>query len=755
MKPQSRSTALYRQGGEHGRATPSEPHRQARARLGRIASLAVTLYVFAHVLSLHASQPTFENRTPVGFSSSDSTKQTDFVEGDQITVRVDLNQAATPTYPVIGHFHNLERSEILETTDVDGLRSDISVSDDGVIHVAWITQEVVSPVTTPAYHVEYARSHDGGESFTTPVSVSGTLRFDILTVNGGGPSFSTLDLELDSRGNPRVVYAFNHSADGNTAKFSGNHDNVYFNHSENGGASWQPSNNAIVTNDTITDGNAEGKSTAFPRMVIDQRDNIFITYQRGASANADDIMLAKVDQSSTPFTMEEIGPSGNIGSTGGVRITQGVPVQTGPDIAIGTGDVLHITYLNVAGATIEHKTLLADLWNIVSVSGWDNTSLGATIDNFDPTPAGNSVLDATATFYFPTVVVDTVTAPDRVYAFYKWGDSTPFETVRFNSYIYDHAIGASAGWNTATASNVWSTATSPVFANADAEVELDWTVAERVGAVIDNRRPDRADVHIVFTGGHSNVPSAEHDIYYGFYNGVSWTLPEKVADDDSDTGTEDGILTTDVFLSAPAISKRPGDDNVYMVFGGGTAEGLGVEDVTDVNHHPYFKVLGRAVTSQDQSVPTGGYQYDLSYTPVNPHDATSTIEDNPVYVHVADNVTGDGIGATGKQSDGFLAGDWENVGTSLQDNDKFFEGRFNEDTANDHEWGDDDDKIDLLVKLNVLGSDSSTNLQLVTNSTASDGGTAQGARTVRVGSTPPVSVAIGDFFLLGVALHAQ
>ena len=447
--------------------------------------------------------------------------------------------------------------------------------------------------------------------------------------------------------------------------------------------------------------------------------------------------------------MELFGQSGNAGSTGGVRVTPNGSLHQSPDIAIGTGDILHLVFFNPAEEDIEHKTLLADLWHVVSSRGWDNTANGVDVASFRPLATNNAAIDVPATFYFPTVVVDKVSHPDRIYAIYKHATSVPSETISFNSYVYDHAIGADAGWNTATAAAVWSTASSPVFSHRDGEVELDWKITERVSAVVDDRRPDKGEIHIVFTGGHSNVGISEHDIYHGYYNGVSWTLPEKIADDDSDSANEDGIRTSDVFLSAPVIAKRSGDENLYMSFAGGTAEGFGVDNITDVNHHAYFKVIGRSVTSEDKSVPVGGYQYDLTYAPVNPHDATSEIENNAVFVHVADNVTGEGLGAIGRQGDGFLAGDWENVGTSLQDNDKFFEGRFNEDSATGNEWGDDDDKIGLLLKLNVLGSDSSTNLQLVTSSTASDGGTGKGSRTVRVGSSPPVSVAIGDFFLLG------
>ena len=271
-----------------------------------------------------------------------------------------------------------------------------------------------------------------------------------------------------------------------------------------------------------------------------------------------------------------------------------------------------------------------------------------------------------------------------------------------------------------------------------------------MSAVVDDRRPDRGDIHIVFTAGFSNVGAGtdEHDIYYGYYNGVTWTLPEIVADDDA--GTDDGIDPVDIFQSSPAIAKRSGDPNLYLIFGSGTGEGLGVKSLTDVDQHPYFKILGRGFTSEDESIPVGGFQYDLTYTPVNPQDASADIDDNIVYVHVADNITGEGLGATGKQGDRFLAGDWETVASTLSDDDKFFEGKFNEDASSDHEWGDDGDKNGLLVKLNVLGSDSATNVQLIGASTASEGGGALDARTVRVGTDPTGSfVVAGDFFLLG------
>ena len=384
----------------------------------------------------YGTPPIFENNTPVGFSPEDSTSKEDFVLGQRIDVRVDLNQAATPTYPVTGHFHNIERSKQLSSTDVDGLRADIAVSADGTIHMAWINQETVTPVSTPVYQVLYTRSANSGVSFSDPQSVSGSLRFDVLTLSlSGTNAFSTVDIEVDSRGNPRVVYAFDFSPDGRTAKSITTHpDNIYFNYSENGGASWLPGNDAVVVNDTSTVG--EPRNTAFPRMAIDQRDNLFITYVRGVTSagNTDDIMLAKVDRSTTPFSIEGVGSTANTGSTGGVRISPNGDRETGPDIAIGTGDALHIIYYNDAGDDIEHKTLLADDYKTVGSTGWDQNNPGKDVGEF-VNAVSNPALKTDARFYFPTIVVDHQSSPDRVYAVYKFGDAT-FETVFFNNYTY-------------------------------------------------------------------------------------------------------------------------------------------------------------------------------------------------------------------------------------------------------------------------------------------------------------------------------
>jgi len=722
-------------------------------RPGQTGRFSVLLLLLWLAPAIYGAPPTFENRTPVGFSSQDSTTQQNFVLGSQVTVRADLNQAATPTHPVYGHFHNIEQSKQVESTDVDGLQTDLAVDADGVIHMAWISQETVSPVTTPIYYVRYARSGDKGKTFSSPASVSGALRYDLITI-------TTLDIEVDSRGNPRVVYAMNHSVDGHTDNFSltsGDSDNIYFNYSENGGASWLPGNNSIVINDTLTVGS---RSTAFPRMAIDQRDNIFISYVRGSTqgTGADDIMLAKVDRETTPFTMVGIGSTANTGSGGGVRISPDAGRHTGPDIDMGTGDVLHIAYFNDTGNTVEHKTLLADSWKTVGGTGWNQDTDGAGIDDFTD-EVGAAAIEEEAHFFFPTVVVDKQSSPDKIYAVYKFGDAS-FETVFFNKYTYDNAIGASAGWSKASAAAVWSTATSPVYEDAaNYNIDLDWTVTGRVAAVVDERLPDKGELHIAFSagfsyvGGNATAGAGEHDIYYGFYNGTSWTLPEKVADDDSDLATEDGIATTDIFLGSPVLAKAASDTSVYLAFSGGTGEGLGVHGISNVNHHAYIKALGRAVTSEDRSVPVGAFQYDLSYTPINAQNLSTTIANNAIYVHAADNADGSGLGATGKRtSDGFLAGDWESVGTSLRDSDKFFEGKLNEDTATTNEWGDDDDKKGLLVKLNVLGSDSSTNLQAVKTSSATNAVASPavgGTVTVATSPSQVTFVVAGDFFMLG------
>ena len=58
--------------------------------------------------------------------------------------------------------------------------------------------------------------------------------------------------------------------------------------------------------------------------------------------------MANIDQTVYPFSSQRVGPSGALGSSGGVRLSPNAGRQTGPDIGIGTGDVLHVIYLNDA-----------------------------------------------------------------------------------------------------------------------------------------------------------------------------------------------------------------------------------------------------------------------------------------------------------------------------------------------------------------------------------------------------------------------
>ena len=735
--------------------------------MSRAIYICVLLLAWAQVCE--SALPTFENRTPVGFSPQDSTTKADFVAGKEINVRVDLNQAATYEYPVVGHFHNLERSEQIGSVATDGMQVDIAMFDvvpfgtvgltsSAVIHMAWIEEtgtsqgSVYSGGSTPVYEVKYARSFDGGDTFSAPLSVtptagSGPVTYHPLTT-GTDAAFSTLDLEVDSAGNPRVVYAFVSTADRARNK------NVYFTYSQDGGANW---NSPIVVNDDNTVGNIEGKNCAFPRMAINDRDDIFITYVRGltSTVSLSDVMLAKVNRIPGTFEILPVGELGLTG-TGGVRVAPDVNRHMGPDLAIGDGDALHIIYYNDTLDAIGHKRAATDTsWADVSASGWNQTLFGAPVAPFDNNPVTNPALEKGAIYYFPTIVVDRLRVPDRVYAVFKLGvDNSPGpanEAVGHNDYDDAGATGSAATWNSLR--SAWSVAPSPLFIDGGGayNIELDWEITERVSALVDDRLEDRGDLHIAFTAGFSG--GGEHDVYYARYNGASWTLPEKVADDDSDgAGTEDGITNTDVFMLSPSIAQHPVSDNIYLAFAGGVEEGPGIGTVTNVNHHAYFKVLGRDITSEDDSSPVGGNEYTLSYTPVNAQSPVAEIANKPVYVHAADPTTGKGLGAQGADTDAFLAGDWEGLGTSLvTDNNKFFEGLIDEDPSSTNEWGDDDDKIGLLVKLNVLGSDSSTNLQIVNNSTASDAGTGQGSRSLRINIDPVFSTFVtgGSFFMLG------
>ena len=465
------------------------------------------------------AQPVFENNTPTGFSPVDSTRQERFATGMDITVLVDLNESANATYPVIGNFQKVETSVPYFS---DGMSSaymsqDVEIDDNGVIHRAWIQQRGLvdfnNITSTPAYGVVYAKSFDGGVSFTDTVSVSGTLRFDMITSNlnmTGG--FSTVDLVVDSKGNPRVVYAMDWSADGlsdhggftaaigNDQRVHGqqarSYNGVFFNYSNDGGSSWLPSNNTVTLTDTSTVGSTAagedypGRHTAFPRAAVTSTDDIFVVYQRGlvgigsgTAGEEPDIMLTKMDADSLLLGSAQpvnIGPSGNLGSLGGVRVDPDNIDSVTPDIAIGDDDVLHIVWYSpdVSSELIQHKSVPAEYWNDVGALGLNNSVAGATVGTFnaeiadaggtanfgldyntsqDPADIG-TYLGATQNqeiHLFPTVVVDRERTPDRIYCVWKHTDATealPFqqENIRYNFYTYDGQVGAGGNWGTPT-----------------------------------------------------------------------------------------------------------------------------------------------------------------------------------------------------------------------------------------------------------------------------------------------------------------
>ena len=354
-----------------------------------------------------------------------------------------------------------------------------------------------------------------GATFDTPVSVAGSLNYFPLTT-GTNNSFSTLDLEVESGGNPHIAYAILSSASDRSG-----YQNVLYSHSEDGGVTWET---PLIVNDvTAIVGNTQGRSTAFPRTAIDDRDNIFVSYIRGTSktGTTDDVMLAKVNRRTSPFTMIPIGSLGTAGSSGGVRLTDDAKRHTGNDIAIGDGDALHVVFFSDGDNEIQHKRMNTDTtWADVSGSGWDQNADGAVVGAFVDEVTNTAVEQETA-YFFPSIVVDRQRLPDRVYALYK-GGSAGDEGVFFSQYSDDGTTGTAISWGTAAA--VWSTGGTPLFDDGtDAYgVELDWTITERIAAVVDDRLEDRGVLHIAFSAGHSGGIS-EHDIFYASYTGTSWT----------------------------------------------------------------------------------------------------------------------------------------------------------------------------------------------------------------------------------------
>ncbi|MBM3279529.1 MAG: T9SS type A sorting domain-containing protein [Candidatus Handelsmanbacteria bacterium] len=824
----------------------------------RLKSFLAFVLIFG-LVTMVSAQPVFENRTPVGFSPSDSTSTSVFVTDTDITVLVDLNEAANSSFPVVGSFQKVEKAvPYFSSASTAGYMSQaVAVDANGVIHRAWIQARgnavigngtIASTNTTPAYGVVYAKSFNGGRTFTDTVSVSGSLRFDLITPNLSMTSgFSTMDLTLDSKGNPRVVYALDQSPDGLTGlsthqrtAYTYNaaqgfnkraYNNIYFNYSNDGGSTWLPANNAVVVNDTAT---VIGRKNAFPRMAITSTDDIFIVYQRDIGTGAvSDIVLAKMDADSLKSGAAQpvrVGPMGTTTSAGGVRLDIEANHDVSPDIAIGDDDVLHVVWYNVTNETIYHKTLPAANWTDVSAQGWSNAAAGASVGTFDLTAGTNLGLDiggtatlvdedyiATATVptrlhLFPTVVVDRQRTPDRVYTLWKHTDATAAtigadENVAYNTFSYNGAVGARASWGTTqyafpqgSGSALYNTGGSGMFQHGTMfQIEGFWGYVDRIAAFVDDRVPgSRGDLHIVFSGGPSQRgprpltgslsgqdPGKAVSMYYARFDGTEWELPQVVASArNTETGNatshDDGVLAKSRQLYEPDIAMRSGDDNVYLTFVGGsprvTATQIGARPMRittsqstnnpgrgfatihqgNVAPLPYFKILGRVVTFDDVSSPPGAFKYELTYNPVNPQAAARK---NLIYVSVGDNANGSGQGGATPGSSaapgGFLTGQWRRLGlgslgvTSLNvggsgavfkgavsaaeaSNDNgVFEGRADDSGNSDFaEWGDDADKVGLMVKLNVLGSDSGTNLFVIKTSTAAKFGGATGTNSL-------------------------
>jgi len=778
------------------------------------------------------AQPIFENQTPKGFSASDSTAQTAFETESTVSILVDLNQPATAEYPVTGNFQKLERAvPYFDAGDAaQHMSQAVAVDDAGVIHRAWVQRRGFQNYgpgsqvyTTPAYGVVYAKSFDGGKTFSDTISVSVTLKFDAITTNRlMGSGFSTVDLVVDSRGNPRVVYAMDWSADGaraagsaTNAKFAlrsrstrGNaaanpnrgvrvFKGIFFNYSNDGGSSWLPNNSAVAISDTVqglqetnhtdhdyhlpTSAVAQNANVAFPRMAITSTDDIFITYQRGMQgligandAGDPDIMLAKMDADSLKLGQANqvlVGPRGVSNSLGGIRIDPDNEIGIAPDIFIGDDDVIHLVYWDPENGEekIFHKSAPAEDWSDAAVA-WRQNADGGTVGTFEATLATSPALSNDGGLYldasmhlFPTILVDREQTPDRVYVFWKHTDARGLdENIMYASKVYDGVVGASGGWGNALP--VFPTgSTTPFVSNVGAglfvddaihEIENHWMFVDRVTAVADGKIPGvRSDIHIAFSGGSSagskgggSMALFPNALYYSRFNGSEWELPTVVA---SQQNSDGGVLSDHMSLYGADIVLLPDSDDLAVTFVAGKGHaatgsytGFGAQGwkngptgklgTMDVKPVPYFKVLGRSSTFEDISEPVGAYQYILKYDPVNPQASSQM---NLISVLAANPSDGLGIGAStpasSKAAGGFLTGQFYrnslmSLGlTSLSPADDagiykgaksaqdatadvgVFQGLVDDDGSDGlGEWGDAGDKVGLLVKLNVLGSDS-------------------------------------------------
>ncbi len=829
------------------------------------------------------AQPVFENQTPVGFNAADSSTTSTFVTDKDVTVRVDLNEAANADFPVIGNFQKLEKSvpffPAAQAGNAAYMSQAITIDQFGFIHRAWVQQRGTvntdnGAFATPVYGVVYAKSVNGGKSFLDTVSVSGTLRFDLITSSMTMDSgFSTVDIVVDGRGNPRVVYAMDHSPDGVTGGITENqittgtgntrkgYDNIYFNYSNDGGSSWLPANNAVIVNDTAT---VQGRSNAFPRMAITLTDDCFIVYERqlnNATANFEDVMVAKMDADSLTggsAQAVQIGSTGNTASRGGVRIDLNGSSGRAPDIAVGDDDILHVSWYDENGAgaeSIVHKTVPASLWDDVSAAGWDQGVGGDVVGSLDDEPAnlglgptvaiiaanGAGGLSSDRTFaaqaignsavhIFSTVVIDKQRSPDRIYVLWKHTDAAAGtdgndENINYDFYSYDGGIGPGSFDGTPTQAfptNVAAAATyttgnpAPLFQNMRGyQIENHWAFSDRVAAVVDDRRADQGDLHIVFSGAGSN-DAVSRDVtggigqavklLYSRFNGQEWELPQVVASAANNAAIhDDGVLEKHPELFEPDIAMISGDANVYLSFVGGSPIALGLAtgplavaqgqdqagrgsaalSNSNIAPLPYFKILGRVITDEDKSTPVGGFAYNMVYNPVNPQATSSR---NMVTITVGDNANGAGIGATTPSTSsapgGFLTGQWRSIsftsmGVATLDPANFpltfvAKGIANDvEATNDNgvwqgqddddgavglgEWGDDADKVGLLVKLNVLASDSADNLFVINQSSAArPSGTGQQSVSQSI-SLRPGAVAAGSHpgtYVKGVRVDA-
>ena len=343
------------------------------------------------------------------------------------------------------------------------------------------------------------------------------------------------------------------------------------------------------------------------------------------------------------------------------------------------------------------------------------------------------------------------------------------ENINYNVYNYDGQVGAPAGgWGSSvstvfpTGSGLYGANAGPMFQDGSLyQIEGSWAYVDRVTAIADDRKGTSSDIHLVFSGGNSVIGTAAlvmdnplfaNSLYYTRYNGTEWELPQVVAT--ALDGSDYGVASNYQWLFEPDIAQIPGSDNLYLTFVGGVSSdagqdisgtatnpvenpGRGYGTVNDgmISPLPYFKIIGRNSTFDDVSTPKGGYQYVLGYTPINPLTTTTTLPRNMVVVTAGDNQDGSGIGAstpgTSKAPGGFLTGQWRNIAATTlgvssltpasgsafykgavsqnqaQNDNGVFEGKVDDDGSNGFaEWGDDADKVNLLIKLNVLGSNS-------------------------------------------------